>query len=231
MINPLSGDVPTSTHFRPNDIRPRSSNTIPTELMLRLRSLSGIAATISDALDELGWRLVVPRASLEPRTGGASLVVGPAITLAYLPERQVGAPLKLAYAALLELAQPGDIMVVDAVGCGPISTMGGVGAALATRAGVIAAIVDGGVRDLGQIELAGLPVWSRYVTPISGRARLEATSINAPVMCGGVQVHPGDLVVADETGICFLPQDITDRVLKAVVERGEAEREKIGRPH
>lgn len=96
--------------------------------------------------------------------------------------------------------------------------LGGLAANTGARIGLSGVIVDGAVRDIDQIAAAGLPVWSRSVTPRSGKSRMEAVSLNAPVQCGGVQVAPGDLAVADATGICFVPIELVREVAARVFE-------------
>ena len=93
----------------------------------------------------------------------------------------------------------------------------------AQKGGIAGALVDGAVRDLDEIESAGLPVWAGAVTPRTGNRKLEAVSINRPISCAGVQVRPGDLVVADRTGACFIPFDVLDRVIERVVDTARQE--------
>jgi regulator of RNase E activity RraA len=180
---------------------------------------------VSDILDELGWSLAVPASMLIPRHQGGSTVVGHAVTLSYLPERRTLAsayqssdPPKLAHHVVYRLAREGDVMVVDARGAESVSLMGGRAAAAAVRAGIAGVIVDGGVRDLDDVRRVGLSVWSRGTTPVTGKCRLEAISVNRPACVGGVQVRPGDLVVADDTGVCFVPTELIDSVVERVLE-------------
>lgn len=179
--------------------------------LVALRRVQGLTATASDVLDAMGWNLAVPAGRIEPRFGRPVVVAGQALTLRYLPERRridtreaLTSQSKLAHHVVYEVAQPGDMMVVEVSVLDPISVMGGRAAASAASAGLAGAIVDGGVRDIDEIRLAAFPVWSTTVTPISGKGRLEPASVNAPISCLGVQVPAGDLVVADETGVCFI---------------------------
>lgn len=65
----------------------------------------------------------------------------------------------------------------------------------------------GAVRDVDEIRASGLAVWTRAVTPITGSGRIEAVAVNTPIVAGSVQVLPGDVVVADESGVCFIPTE------------------------
>jgi regulator of RNase E activity RraA len=152
-------------------------------------------------------------------------VVGHAITISYLPERSVmhgpdryPRPSRLAHRHLFSTASPGDVAVFDARGEAGISVMGGLAAGEAVAAGVSAVIVDGAVRDLSEIGAVNLSVWSRGITPITGKWRLEAVAVNGTISCAGVQVQPGDLVVADDSGVCFVPYAIIDEVLAIMRE-------------
>jgi 4-hydroxy-4-methyl-2-oxoglutarate aldolase len=211
--------------FEPQDIREVSFPRASARQLDALRGFAGLTSTTSDVLDELGWRLSVPASAICPRHAGGGSVIGHALTLKYLPERphlrhrnkDESVP-KLAHHIAFRLARPGDVIVVDAVGCGEVSVMGGLAAASAVRAGVAAVIVDGAVRDVSDVRSSGLPTWSRYVTPVTGKERLEAISINAPIQCAGVQVRPGDIVIADDSGVCFVPAELADQVLERVLE-------------
>lgn len=60
------------------------------------------------------------------------------------------------------------------------------------------------------------PVWSRHITPITGKFRIQAAEINCPILIDEVQVCPGDLCVADDNGICFIPHNKIEEVLDCV---------------
>lgn len=61
------------------------------------------------------------------------------------------------------------------------------------------------MRDIDHSREIGYPVWSSSVSPITGKWRIETAAVNQPVAIAGVAVHPGDLVIADEVGVCFVP--------------------------
>ncbi len=225
----LSGDEGVGL-FEPNDIVVPTFARLDPNLVDRLRHVSGLTATVSDILDELGWRLAVPAGVLVPRHPDSATIIGHALTLSYLPERRTVAaaslgsdPPKLAHHVVYRLAGKGDIMVIDGRGIGGLSLMGGRAAAAALRAGVAGAIVDGGVRDLDDLRRLGFHIWSRGITPVTGKARMEAVAVNRPVCCGGVQVQAGDLVIADNTGVCFVPSDHIDAVVGRVLEASSEE--------
>jgi regulator of RNase E activity RraA len=81
----------------------------------------------------------------------------------------------------------------------------------------------GGVRDIGHSRAIDYPVWSSDITPVTGKWRIETVEINGPVEIGSVRVSPGDLVVADDTGVCFIPRDAVLEVLEAAERKAGAE--------
>jgi len=95
------------------------------------------------------------------------------------------------------------VLVVQ--GVAGISSMGGVSASIGRRQGEIGAVVDGAVRDIDHSRRIGYPIWSAGVSPITGKWRIETIAVNDPVHIAGIEVKPGDLVVADECGVCFVP--------------------------
>ena len=222
----IAGDVGVGEHVPAVTALP-SWPRVSEELLERIRSLPGAASTASDLLDELGVAMVSD--GVLPRHV-RGVVAGHVLTLGYLPERRAisdprlrRTPSRLGHHTVFEMAQPGDVVVIDARGIPGLSVLGGIAATAARRSAVSGCIVDGGVRDLDEVRQAGLSLWSRAVTPRTGKWRLEATAINQAVMCGGVQVRPGDVAIADETGICFIPVDNAEHILGRIVEVAEAE--------
>jgi regulator of RNase E activity RraA len=179
------------------------------------RELGDLTGTTSDALDECGIAGAVPASLLKPTDPGAR-VVGQAITVL---NRKVGEMRKVSGLADIEahnLAEAGDVLVVQ--GVAGISSMGGVSASIGKRQGEAGAIVDGAVRDVDHSRDIGYPIWCAGVSPITGKWRIETMAVNDPVHIAGVEVKPGDLVIADECGVCFVPFARAAEVL-AVAQR------------
>jgi regulator of RNase E activity RraA len=110
---------------------------------------------------------------------------------------------------IFDIARPGDVVVIDAFGESETSIWGGLMSGLAKAAGVPGVVIDGSARDTDEARVLGFPIVSRSVSPRASHSaysgRFEPIEINGPVVCGGVMVHPGDMVVADEIGVTVVP--------------------------
>ena len=183
------------------------------------RALPDLTGMSSDAMDELGIVGAVPASVLRPTNPKARLV-GRALTVrniaakASVAEAVAGGVSGLAEIEAHNLAEPGDVLVLQ--GVDQISNMGGMSASIGKRQGQLGAIVDGAVRDVDHGRDIGYAIWSRSVSPITGKWRIETVAVNKPVTICGVSVSPGDLVLADETGVCFIPRARAAEVLACV---------------
>lgn len=117
-----------------------------------------------------------------------------------------------AVGAMIDAARSGDVIVVDAGGAAS-STWGGMASYAAKLKGVAGLLVDGGVRDLEEMVAFDFPVFARHMIPTTGRTRLKVDAINVPVEIGGVPVAPGDIIVADGTGVAVLPKDAAEEII------------------
>ena len=195
---------PPVGRYRPDRIATLSGPGPDAGLVHRLRSVSGLSSAFSDALDDIGFQTAVPASVLRPlRTG--DVLVGRALTLRYLPMRTRTGSSRLAHLTVCEHARPGDILVISAPAAGVASVLGGKAAAAAAASGIAGIVVQGPVRDLDEVDATGLAVWSTAATPITGRGRMDAVEINGPVEVCGVQCVAGDVVVADRSGVVFVP--------------------------
>jgi regulator of RNase E activity RraA len=178
-------------------------------------------------MDELGIPSGVIGASVLKPTIPGKTIVGPALTLRNILQRidpLAGARdhvNKMAEFEAHNLAQAGDVLVIQ--GVPNVSNMGGISAQTGKRQGEVGAIVEGGVRDIAHSRAVDYPVWASEVTPVTGKWRLEAAEINGAVQIGHVKVMPGDLVVADDTGVCFIPRDLVLEVLELAEKKAKAE--------
>jgi 4-hydroxy-4-methyl-2-oxoglutarate aldolase len=188
------------------------------------RALGDLTGTTSDALDECGIAGVVPASVLRP-TDPAARIVGQALTVLNRKSPEMRKTSGLADIEAHNLAQPGDVLVVQ--GVAGISSMGGVMASIGKRQGEAGAIVDGAVRDIDHSRAIGYPIWSAGVSPITGKWRIETIAVNATVHIAGIEVNPGDLVVADECGVCFVPFARAAEVLAVAQRLAAAEKARL----
>ncbi|HEX2186344.1 MAG TPA: RraA family protein [Chloroflexota bacterium] len=158
---------------------------------------------IADVSVLLGLSLIMEGLQpLAPLT--AAHVAAPATTLQFVPAQDPTLPRVSLYDVLEDMA-PGTCLVV-AASASPLAVLGANGARVAARRGAVGAVVDGAVRDVRALDALGLPVWRRSVRPLAYTRRLECVGRDVPVTCGGVQVAPGDLIVADADGVAVVPQ-------------------------
>ena len=190
------------------------------------RALGDASGIVSDVMDEFGITGVVGASVLKPTLAG-SCIVGPALTVRNILQREHVYEAarrhvnKMAEFEAHNLALPGDIIVID--GVAGISNMGGISAQTGKRQGEAGAVVFGGVRDVGHSRRIGYPVWASEFTPVTGKWRIETVEINGEVVVAGVRVVPGDIVLADDTGVCFVPRARAAEVLALAQQKAAAE--------
>jgi 4-hydroxy-4-methyl-2-oxoglutarate aldolase len=177
--------------------------------------------SVSDALDSL---------ALSGATWGVRplwqcrRIVGRAVTVKIKPvglqqpTQHLGTP-------AIEAAHPGDIIVIDNGGQRQFSTWGGLLSLSAKLKGLSGVVIDGACRDIDEARDLEFPVYARGVVPMTARGRVMQESFNQEIQFAGVQVHPGDLVIADGSGVVIIPRVKEQEVVAAaeMVFRKEAE--------
>jgi regulator of RNase E activity RraA len=192
------------------------------------RALDDLSGAVSDALDDLGIAGVIPSTVLMPTTPSARLV-GPALTVfnrrraIEIADAAAARDSRLGEIEGHNLARPGDVLVIQ--GVAGISSMGGLSASIGKRQGEAGVVIDGAVRDVATSRELGLPIWSRGLSPITGKWRIETVAVNVPVRIADILVHPGDIAIADENGVCFVPLARAAEVL-ATARRNVADEER-----
>ena len=165
---------------------------VPAELIELYRGLppATIGHIIEDGFLDTTIRPIFKRVS----------AVGTATTLE-LPKGD----LSLTRAAIDQL-RPGDVLLIDWGGETQAACWGEMTSLAARMKGCVGVIIDGAVTDVVEIEDQGLPTFARAVAALVGR-RLDTGDggVNVPIRCGGVNVNPGDLVIADDNGIAVIP--------------------------
>lgn len=198
------------------------------EQVAGLRQIS--SATASAMLHKMGVRGAFI-AGVRARQPG-SKVVGPAATLAFMPQREdIASGLgqeqiekRSALWAVFETIQPGDVLCIQAFGDPYTGCVGEMLTAYFQGRGGAGLIVDGCVRDWPQIRQMGLPLWTRGFTPnYASQSRLFPWAYNVPIACSQVTVLPGDVIVADDDGAVMVPQQLIPTLLAHTLEHEDWE--------
>lgn len=169
-------------------------------LLERLATLD--TCSVSDALDAQGLRGAVFGI---PCLTGTAQIVGRVQTVKLGPP-EANQPKRHLGAATVMMSDAQSIIVVEHLGRLDVSGWGGLLSRGAIAKGVRGVIVDGACRDVDESRELGLPVFARSATPRTARGRVAEASHNQPITIADVLVRPGDLVIADSTGIVFIPQ-------------------------
>ena len=177
-----------------------------------LAGCAGVATpTIANALDDVAFEGVMQ--GLIQMVPGTRCV-GRAVTVRQVTGRRgdfTSDDFKVG--KMIDAAARGDILVIDNGGHA-VSTFGGLATLAAKVKGIAGLVADGGVRDREEMIEHAFPVFARHMTPLTGRTRLAITGINEVVACGGVRVGPGDVIVADGSGVVCIPADRAAKVLE-----------------
>lgn len=153
---------------------------------------------------------------LKPVIQGAS-ICGPAVTaVCYAGDN-------LMIHAAIEVCQPGDVLVITTIG---ESVSGMIGELIVTalqKRGVQGVVIDAGIRDAAQIRALDFPVWSKAIHP-EGTTKSRGGWVNAPAVCGGTIVNPGDLVMADDDGVVVVKNEDVQFAIEASTQRMKKEK-------
>lgn len=175
----------------------------------RLRKIDTCA--VSDALDALGLTGTVMglgSISVKRRIAGRVQTVKLGLPRDDIPKSHL-------CSSAVDAAQPGDVIVVENHSTEIAAGWGGILSTAAKERGIAGTIVDGLARDIDESREAGYPVFARAATPSTARGRIVEDDWNVPVIIGGVTVCPGDLVIADGSGVVFVGADLENVVLEA----------------
>lgn len=215
--------------FPAEDIRRLDVPRPPDGVIAALSAHGGLACLVSDVLDEMGLSGVLPAGRLAPVIPGRS-IVGPALTLRKVRVSRVPGRADRTPRGDLEahnLTRPGDVLVIQ--GHDDVSNMGGLSALTSQRQGALGAVIWGGCRDVAELRQIGYPVWSTAVTPVTGVGRVDGVELNGTLELGHVLVACGDIVVADDDGVCIIPRDRAAEVAERVARKAAADARRAAR--
>ncbi len=169
-------------------------------------------ANVSDGLDRLG--IAGCPHGIGPLWDACGKIVGPAATLKLVPVGQASESPVLGTLEAIKRGHPGDVLVIDQAGRMDVNSYGGVAGFTTRHLGLVGCVMDGVTRDIDEFKQLNLPVYGKGFIQQSIRNRCACAGYGIEVQLGGVTVRPGDLIVADENGICVVPKDKITEVLE-----------------
>lgn len=181
----------------------------------RARLAAAATSDVSDAMERLALPRTVMtgfRCSVE-----GAVAVGTAFTIRQVPKHHpVRRDERLVRHGEVsaELAQAGEIVVVDAGGRTDVASWGENHTARCKERGVAGVLIHGGTRDMAGLRRLGLPVFHLGASPVSSRWDQETAEIGGVVAVAGVQVRPGDVIVGDEDGLVVIAPDLVGQVIE-----------------
>lgn len=181
-------------------------------------------ASVADAVDQITGQRGFMSHDMRPRIPGQ--VVGRAVTALLRqtsPDKATPALSAKHSVAMIDNSKPGEVGIIVVENGLDVAGLGGLMGTTAKVRGMAGVIIDGGARDLAELRDLGLPTYSRSVVPSSSVGRWASVDNNIPVQCAGVQVKPGDIIVAGEDGVVRVPADRAAEVLKRSQEIDERE--------
>ncbi|MCU1636851.1 MAG: dimethylmenaquinone methyltransferase [Cryobacterium sp.] len=185
------------------------------------------AAMVADSLDSVGYRHQVLHEHLSPLVQG-SRAFGRASTVQFAPSfADAESPYDDAI-AFIDALTPGDLAVVATDGNLSTGYWGELFSAAAKGRSCVGVVTDGNIRDSSKIQPLGFPTFSAGRRPVDFRARMRIVATHQPVKLGGVMIHHGDLVLADDDGIVVIPQEVETEVLDAARSRAKSESTVLG---
>lgn len=171
---------------------------------------------VSDAMDKLGVECAAY--GIKPLQFGKK-ICGRAFTVHYMP---CGAE-SGTVGDFLDDVEPGQVVVIDNAGIDNCTVWGDIMAKTAKKMGIAGTVIDGVCRDVPAVLECGYPIFSKGYYMRTGKDRVYVDAVNVPVKLSGVQVHPGDIILADDSGVIVIPQQMEDRVASIAEEIDEKE--------
>ncbi len=179
-------------------------------------------ASVADAVDRVVRRPGFMTHEIKPIL--AAKLVGPAVTV--LERQALEAHPPTHALETIDGAPAGAVVVIgmeDADASRNVACWGGLMTTAAVTRKLAGAVLDAGARDVEEIRQMGFPVFSRTVIPSTTVGRFVTVGRDVPVTCGGVRVHPGDIIVGDADGVVVVPRNHAAEVLRVATEIEQTE--------
>lgn len=190
-------------------------------------------STFADALGRVGRdpMSLAMTPDVKPLTSSDGTIIGPAVITKWEPgeNRMTADEIREFMFEPLDEASPGSIWVVAGGTERMLSLFGGVIGVACKRNGLAGAVTDNACRDVAAFEEAGFPVFGKTTVPYGPGMFARPVAANVPVVCGGVEVNPGDYVAADADGVVVIPGDVYADVMEAVPDILSKERRVLDR--
>ncbi len=171
-------------------------------------------AVLSDSLDSMGYRRQVMREFIRPVHSRYTVVAGYAHTIAFVDsDAMLPNPFDAEIEAV-DAIQANDMVVISTGNSIQNAPWGELLSTAAVARGARGAIIEGFVRDVKMIEALNFPVFATGMKPLDSNGRGLLTSYGKPIVCGEVEVNPGDLIVADFDGVVVIPVHLIDQTLQ-----------------
>jgi regulator of RNase E activity RraA len=204
------------------------------DIIAKLKDIG--AATVAGTLGHMGFKNPHMVGPVTQNKGKS--IVGPALTLQFLPQRpdlfsegEYSDPETQLHRHVLYHAEEGDVVVVDARGDMSSGVFGDMMSTYFKGRGGAGIVIDGCMRDWPNVQKLDLALWLRGWTPnYHVQTSIFPNAVNVPIACGGVTVMPGDIIIADDDGVVVLPVAMAEEVIESSKKHAEWEvfsREKL----
>lgn len=180
------------------------------ELIAQYKMLS--TANVSDGLDRVGSGACP--FGIGPLWHNCPKIVGPAATLKLVPVGEADESPVLGTLEAVKLGKSGDVLVIDQAGRMDVNSYGGVAGFTTRQFGLVGCVIDGVTRDIDEYKQLNLPVYGKGFITQSIRNRCACAGYGIDVELAGVKVAPGDIIMADENGVCVVPRAQATEVLQ-----------------
>ena len=180
------------------------------------------AAVVSDILDDLGHRDHILDPAIRPLRRG-EVIAGFANPFLVTEVHRIPDEPYTGEIGALDDIRPGEVILVAAGGSARAACWGELFSTAARARGARGTLIDGYCRDARRIGALGYPVWCRGTQPLDCKGRTAVTAWRQPVVIGGLQVRPGDLVVADDDGAVVIPAELTEETIRRALAKASKE--------